>query len=55
MNSTSAATRATLLLRIHDAKDVAAWDEFTEIYGPVVYRVATRRGLQPADAENLVQ
>jgi RNA polymerase sigma-70 factor (ECF subfamily) len=42
-------------MRLQNAKDVAAWDEFVELYGPVVYRSARRRGLQPADAENLVQ
>ena len=48
-------TRASLILRLRDAADVAAWDEFTEIYGPVVFRVARRQGLQPADADDLVQ
>jgi RNA polymerase sigma-70 factor, ECF subfamily len=53
--TTHTATRASLILRLQDAADVAAWDEFAAIYGPVVYRVATRRGFQAADAENLVQ
>ncbi|TWU04797.1 RNA polymerase sigma factor [Stieleria varia] len=48
-------TRASLILRLQNADDLAAWDEFTELYGPVVYRVARRRGFQAADAENLVQ
>lgn len=48
-------TRASLILRLHDAADVAAWDEFVAIYGPVVFRMATRQGLQAADAENLAQ
>jgi RNA polymerase sigma-70 factor (ECF subfamily) len=34
---------------------MAAWDEFAAIYGPVVFNVATSRGFQAADAENLVQ
>lgn len=55
MNDTHAATRASLLLRLKDAEDVAAWDEFAAIYGPVVYRVAVSRGFQAADAENIVQ
>ncbi|MCA9057157.1 MAG: sigma-70 family RNA polymerase sigma factor [Planctomycetaceae bacterium] len=55
MNHTLTATRASLILRLKDADDVAAWDEFAAIYAPVVYRVATSRGFQPADAENLVQ
>lgn len=48
-------TRASLILRLQNADDLAAWEEFDGIYGPVVYRVARRRGLQAADAENLVQ
>lgn len=48
-------TRASLLLRLRNADDVAAWDEFVAIYGRVLFRVARGRGLQPADADNLVQ
>ena len=48
-------TRASLILRLPDAKDVAAWDELVEIYSPLVFRIALRQGLQPADAEDLVQ
>ncbi|MFO0818299.1 MAG: sigma-70 family RNA polymerase sigma factor [Pirellulales bacterium] len=48
-------TRSSLLLRLRDAGDVAAWDELLEIYGPLVYRLARGRGLQPADADDLVQ
>jgi len=44
-----------LILRLQNADDVAAWDEFAELYGPIVFRVARRRGMQAADAENLVQ
>lgn len=48
-------TRASLILRLPDARDVAAWDEVVAVYGPLVYRLARRRGLQPADADDLVQ
>jgi RNA polymerase sigma-70 factor (ECF subfamily) len=48
-------TRASLLLRLPNAEDVAAWDEFAAVYAPLVYRLARRRGLQPADADDLVQ
>ena len=48
-------TRASLILRLENADDMAAWEEFAGLYGPVVFRVARRRGLQPADADNLVQ
>lgn len=48
-------TRASLILRLKNVEDVSAWDEFAAIYSPVIYRVAIRKGLQPADAENLIQ
>ncbi|XZE54323.1 RNA polymerase sigma factor [Planctomycetaceae bacterium SH139] len=48
-------TRASLILRLQDAEDMAAWEEFAAIYAPVVFNVATSRGFQAADAENLVQ
>ena len=34
---------------------MVAWDEFAEIYAPVVYRSARRQGLQSADADDVVQ
>jgi RNA polymerase sigma-70 factor (ECF subfamily) len=48
-------TRASLILRLADARDVQAWDEFTRVYEPVVYRLARKRGLQHVDAEEVVQ
>lgn len=48
-------TRASLIVRLRDVADVAAWDEFVAIYGPLVYRLALRQGLQAADAEDVVQ
>lgn len=49
------ATRASLILRLQNADDVAAWDEFVAIYSPAIFRVTRKRGLQTADAENVVQ
>lgn len=48
-------TRQSLLIRLRDWDDEQAWTEFTEIYGPLVHRLARRRGLQDADAQDLVQ
>ena len=48
-------TRASLIHRLPDAADVRAWDEFAGIYAPLVYRLARRQSLQPADADDLVQ
>jgi len=52
---TSPETRSSLLLRIRDADDRDAWDQFSEIYRPVICRVARLKGLQQADAEDLAQ
>jgi RNA polymerase sigma factor (sigma-70 family) len=48
-------TRVTLLARIRDSNDADAWREFLRLYGPVVYSFARNRGLQDADAADLMQ
>jgi RNA polymerase sigma factor (sigma-70 family) len=48
-------TRASLLVRLRDQSDAAAWAQFVELYGPLLYRYARRRGLQDADAADLTQ
>ena len=48
-------TRHSLLLRLTDVSDVAAWDEFVVIYEPLIYRLARHKGLQDADAQEVVQ
>ena len=48
-------TRASLLVRLRDPGDGDAWRQFVQIYGPVVYGFARRRGLQDADAADLMQ
>lgn len=48
-------TRISLLLRIRDPADQAAWQDFVEIYQPLVIRIATQKGLQSADAQDLAQ
>jgi RNA polymerase sigma factor (sigma-70 family) len=48
-------TRASLLLQIRDGANQAAWQEFVNLYGPVVYGFARKRGLQDADAADIVQ
>jgi RNA polymerase sigma-70 factor (ECF subfamily) len=53
--STLPETRASLLLKIADAGDHQAWDEFVRLYRPAVYQMGCRQGLQHADAEELAQ
>ena len=48
-------TRHSLLLRLRDRGDQQAWAELLEIYEPLIYRLARRKGLQHADAEELTQ
>ena len=48
-------TRASLLARLGDPEDRAAWQQFVELYGSLIYGFARQRGLQDADAADLVQ
>ena len=48
-------TRASLLIRIQDPADAEAWRQFFELYAPVIYGFARKRGLQDADAADLMQ
>lgn len=48
-------TRASLLFRLRDSQDHAAWVEFVSLYEPVIYRLLRRHGLQDADARELLQ
>jgi RNA polymerase sigma-70 factor (ECF subfamily) len=48
-------TRASLLARLRDPQDRAAWQQFIELYGGLVYGFLRRRGLQDADAADLTQ
>jgi RNA polymerase sigma factor (sigma-70 family) len=48
-------TRASLLVQIRDGSNHDAWQEFIKLYGPVVYGFARKRGLQDADAADLMQ
>ncbi len=49
------ATRPSLILRLRKADDLCAWQEFVEIYQPVIRAFAIGRGLQPADADDVTQ
>ncbi|MFN3191997.1 MAG: RNA polymerase sigma factor [Aureliella sp.] len=48
-------TRISLLQRLHDRHDSAAWMEFCAVYERVIYRIALRFGLQDADAREVSQ
>jgi RNA polymerase sigma-70 factor (ECF subfamily) len=48
-------TRESLLLGIRDPENAVAWEQFVAVYRPAVVRLARRRSLQDADAEDLAQ
>lgn len=48
-------TRASLLVRLRDPEDSAAWQQFVTLYGGLIYGFVRKRGLQDADAADLTQ
>lgn len=48
-------TRPTLLIRVRDARDSDAWEQFLDIYTPLVSGFCRKRGLQTADAADVTQ
>ncbi len=48
-------TRPSLLMRLRQPDDSAAWAEFVGLYGPVIAGWCKRRDLQPSDADDVVQ
>ena len=53
--STLEETRYSLLLRLHDASNDVAWMEFVELYEKALFRYVRSKGLQDADANDVVQ
>lgn len=51
----SNATPASLLLRLRQPSASRAWEEFVDLYTPLIYQWARRAGLAEADAADLVQ
>lgn len=48
-------TRPSLLRLLGSELDQNAWKQFTELYSPVIYRYCRRKGLQEADALEVLQ
>jgi RNA polymerase sigma factor (sigma-70 family) len=48
-------TRASLLARLGDPEDRAAWAQFVDLYGRLIYGFARKHSLQDADAADLTQ
>jgi RNA polymerase sigma-70 factor (ECF subfamily) len=49
------ATSASLLIRLRDRGDHAAWSRFVDVYQPLVHGFARKHSLQEADAADLTQ
>ena len=50
-----AATRSSLIRRLHDGDDQAGWQEFFDTYWKLIFAVATKAGLSDAEARDVVQ
>lgn len=48
-------TRSSLLAHVRSPDNLEAWEEFVLVYRPVIYRMARRRGMQDADAQEIAQ
>src|SRR5437762_5712458 len=48
-------TRSSLLGRLRDLRDQAAWREFFDSYWRLIYKVARSSGLADAEAQDVVQ
>jgi DNA-directed RNA polymerase specialized sigma24 family protein len=49
------ATRASLLLRLRETHNAAAWEQFVEIYTPIIFGFCRNQRLQDADAADVSQ
>ena len=48
-------TRISLILRLTAPADAEAWQQFADIYQPLIYKIARLGGLQQTDANDFVQ
>lgn len=55
MNTDPHVTHPSLLVRLRDLHNVEAWEQFVEIYTPLVYSFCFQHGLQDADAADISQ
>lgn len=53
--SPSLRTEPSLLARLHDWEDAAAWNEFHRRYRKLIFGLARSRGLTPEEAEEVTQ
>ena len=53
--ATVISTHTSLLARLAEGRDQTAWREFSDRYGELIRGFARRRGLQPADCDDVAQ
>ena len=53
--SDSPTTRLSLLIRLRNPRDQMAWEQFVDLYTPLVYGFARKKRLQDADAADIAQ
>ena len=54
-DDTTLKTRKTLLLRLRDPSDQDSWQEFAEIYTPLLFRYCLKRDINKDDAADIIQ
>ena len=55
MRGNGQGTRQSLLLRLRDARNAEAWEQFVEVYTPLIYGFCRQHGLQDADTADVSQ
>lgn len=53
LDSKNSSTRPSLLIRVRDHQDAEAWQEFFDLYSPLLYSYARDRKLSHEDAEDI--
>ncbi len=48
-------TKTALIRSLGDGVEASSWREFFDRYAPAIYNVAIQSGIQPSDAEDIVQ
>ena len=48
-------TSESLIVRVRDPSNQRAWEQFEQLYRPIIFRIARAKGLQHSDALDLVQ
>jgi RNA polymerase sigma-70 factor, ECF subfamily len=50
-----ATTQPSLVLRLRDHSDTSAWNEFVDVYSPLIYNFCRSKDMQSSDAADITQ